>query len=65
MNDYCNHCMKELNEGMDADPNGDMGSVCIRCRTEESIDFDEYPNAFVHRNGEVFLNDECEPVLWR
>ena len=55
--DYCSHCTKELNEVLDSDPNGDHNPTCIRCRTEEEIDFDVYPNAVVHRDGEVDWNE--------
>ena len=51
MADICIGCHDELNETIDADPNGDMNATCARCRAEDAHDFDRWPNVRFDRHG--------------
>ncbi len=53
MDDYCFYCTRDLDEGIDVDPNGEMKGQCAQCEAEQAVDFDMYPNAQVSRNGTV------------
>jgi len=58
MSDYCPYCARDLDEGIDVDPNGEMKGQCAQCEAEQAIDFDVYPNAKVSRDGTVELNED-------
>ena len=50
--DCCIGCGTELIWALDADPDGELGCVCVRCQAEESHDFDEEPHVKFSRRGE-------------
>lgn len=58
---YCIGCQTELIPFFDADPNGDMNSVCARCRAEEEHDFDKQPGVWFDRAGRIHSPWEQRP----
>jgi len=54
----CINCSMPLIPSYDADPNGELDCMCIRCRREEEHDFDANPDVYFLRNGECV--DVCE-----
>jgi hypothetical protein len=49
--DRCIGCNEPYMPHIDNDPNGERNASCIKCRTEESHDFDLEPDAQIDRFG--------------